>query len=302
MSSFITNLKNAASQWVEDTAPRMSAALAYYAIFSVAPLLVITVALIGLVFGQEAASGQLSDQLASLVGRDSAETIQEAVEAAGRSTSGGIWATVVGSVILIFGATTAFAELKNSLNLIWGVTSKPGSAIKTLIRDRFLSFSLILCIGFLLLVSLALSAVISGVNTYIGDLFSIPPMVWKAMDFAISLAIISTLFGLIFKILPDVILTTKDVLGGAILTGLLFTVGKILLAWYLGTSAVASSFGAAGSLVVLLLWFYYATCILFFGAEYVKVSLQGRHIGLRNYAVKIDPVRRNADDPGPVLG
>ena len=171
----------------------------------------------------------------------------------------------------LFGASTVFAELKDALNTIWGVTVKPGRAFFTLVRDRFLSFSIVLAIGFLLLVSLVLSAVLAGLGKYMSARLPLPAAVWQACDFLVSFAVISALFAMIFKMLPNVRIGWRDVRIGAVGTALLFTIGKFLIGLYLGTSSIASSFGAAGSVVIMLVWIYYSSCILFFGAEFTKV-------------------------------
>lgn len=264
-------VKQAAVEWSNDNATRLSAALSYYAIFSLAPLLVITIAIIGLVFGQEAAEGRIADQLNGLFGSATAQTIQSAVAATGASRAHGIIATVVSLAIILFGASTLFGELKSALNTIWGVKAKPGHTLTNLVRDKLLSFSMVLTIGFLLLVSLVISALLAGLSGYLATLVALPPAVWQVVDFLVSLTVISVLFGLIFKILPNVTITWGEVVPGAVLTALLFTLGKMGLAWYLGRGSVGSSFGAAGAVVIVLFWVYYATSILFFGAEFTKV-------------------------------
>jgi len=269
-------LKDSALGWVNDNASRLSAALAYYTVFSLTPLLVIVVFLIGLFYGEDAARGEVSEQLSSLMGPAAAETIQSAIAATSRMETTGWIATATGVIVLLFGATSVFGELKNSLNHIWGVEVQPGRTIITLIRDRFLSFSLVLCVGFLLVASLLISAAISLVSTYMSSFFALPSSIWQVTDFFVSLCITGILFATIFKVLPNVILAWQDVIAGGLITALLFTIGKSVLAWYLGTSSVASSFGAAGALVVILLWFYYATSILFFGAEFTKAWVRRR--------------------------
>jgi membrane protein len=273
-------LKAAVTGFLADNATRMSAALAYYAVFSLAPLIIIIISVVGFVYGEEAARGQVVDQISGLVGEQAGETIQTAVAATAETKSSGIIATIIAVGVMIFGASTVFAELKNSLNTIWGVEVKPGRTIITLVRDRALSFSLVLTIGFLLVVSLLVSAALSAVSTYMAGILPLPPFVWKSLDFAVSLGVGGALFAMIYKILPNVILNWRDVMPGALLTALLFTGGKSVLAWYLGSNSVASSFSAAGSLIVILLWVYYAACILFFGAEFSKVCLlhRGRSI------------------------
>jgi membrane protein len=286
-------LKEAGLGWVNDNASRLSAALAYYTVFSLAPLLVIVVFLIGLFYGEDAARGQVSGQLSELMGPAAAETIESAIAATGRMEKTGWIATATGVAVLLFGATSVFGELKNSLNHIWGVEVRPGRTIITLIRDRFLSFSLVLAVGFLLVASLLVSATISLASTYMNSFFALPPTVWQVTDFMVSLCITGVLFATIFKVLPNVILAWQDVAAGGLITALLFTIGKSILAWYLGTSSVATSFGAAGALVVILLWFYYATSILFFGAEFTKAWVRQRvgQIVPHRHAYLLDPPR-----------
>ena len=274
IKSFFILLKNAALEWVGDNATRLSAALAYYAVFSIAPLLVIIVFIVGLVYGKEAAEGQIASQMSGLVGPNAGEAIQSAVIATAASKSTGLWAALTSVGILLFGASTVFGELKNALNSIWGVEQGPGHAVYTFFRDRLLSFSLVLIVGFLLLTSLIASSVIAAFNASLSDVVPLSVTLWKAVDMALSIAVTSSLFAMIFKILPNVILTWRQVFPGAILTALLFTLGKGLLAWYLGTNSSASTFGAAGSLIVVLLWVYYVTGIMFYGAEFTKVYVR----------------------------
>jgi membrane protein len=263
-------LKEAASEWTADNAPRLSAALAYYAIFALAPLILITIAIAGLVFGEAAARGQLAEQIKGLAGEQAGNAIQSIVKnSAHKGTS--LFAATAGIVALLFGASGVFGELKSALNTIWGVVTKPGKGIMTLIRDRFLSFGMVLGIGFLLLVSLAISAAFSAVSTYIGNVFVLPPVFWHGIEFLISFAVVTALFAMIFKTLPDVRIRWRDVWTGAIGTALLFVTGKTLIGFYLGASSVASTYGAAGSAIIVLLWIYYSSCILFYGAEFTKV-------------------------------
>lgn len=269
--------KHAATGWSQDSASRFSAALSYYAIFSLAPLLVILVAITGLVFGAEAARGQMADQLSGLLGKSASETVQAAVAAVGASKKTGIIASVVGVATLLLGASTVFGELRTSLNLIWGVKVRSGQPISTFLRDRLLSFSLVLSTGFLLLVSLMISTIVAAVSAFLTSRLPLPPEVWKAMDFVLSVIIVGALFGMIFKVLPDVRLRWHEVVPGAFVTALLFTAGKAVLAWYLGTNSAASAFGAAGSVVIVLLWVYYTSCLLFFGAEFTKAWVLRLH-------------------------
>ena len=287
-------LKDAASNWIDDGAMRLSSSLAYYAIFSLAPLLVIVISMAGLVFGEDAARGQLSQQIATLAGKGAGEAIQAAVQSSAAQKSAGVFATVLSTALLLFGASTVFAELKDALNTIWGVVVKPGRPFFTLVRDRFFSFSIVLAIGFLLLVSLVISVVLAALSIYMSGRFQLPPVVWQAWDFVISFAVVSGLFAMIFKLLPNVRLCWRDVWLGAVSTSLLFTLGKFVIGYYLATSSITSSFGAAGSVVIVLAWIYYTACILFFGAEITKgYTLKfGSGIVPNSRAVLIDDLLR----------
>ncbi len=287
-------LKDAASDWVDDGAMRLSSSLAYYAIFSLAPLLVIVISMAGLIFGEDAARGQLSHQIAALAGKGAGEAIQSAVQSSAAQKSAGVWATVLSTALLLFGASTVFAELKDSLNSVWGVVVKPGRPFFTLLHDRFFSFSIVLAIGFLLLVSLVISVVLAALGLYLSGRFQLPPAVWQAWDLVISFAVVSGLFAMIFKLLPNVRLRWRDVWLGAVATSLLFSLGKLVIGYYLATSSVASSFGAAGSVVIVLSWIYYSACILFFGAEITKgyVRKFGSGIVPNSRAVLVDDLLR----------
>jgi len=286
--------KDAASDWVDDGAMRLSSSLAYYAIFSLAPLLVIVISMAGLVFGEDAARGQLSQEIASLAGKGAGEAIQAAVQSSAARKTTGMLATCVSTALLLFGASTVFAELKDALNMIWGVVVKPGRPFFRLVHDRFFSFSIVLAMGFLLLVSLIISVLLAVLGFYISDRFRLPAAAWRTWDFVISFTVVSTLFAMIFKLLPNVQLRWRDVWLGAIATSLLFTLGKFVIGYYLVTSSVASSFGAAGSVVIVLAWIYYSACILFFGAEITKGYARkfGRGIVPNSRAVLIDDLLR----------
>ncbi len=257
-------------QWSEDKASRLAAALAYYTIFSIAPLLIIVIAIAGAAFGEEAARGEIVRQIEDLVGRDGAQFLEIAIKNASRPQAGAI-ASILSVVILLIGATGVFAELQDSLNTIWDVKAKPGRGIMTIIRQRFLSFTMILGIGFLLLVSLVISAGLSALITYFSNALPEIDSIWQMLNFILSFAITTVIFALIFKVLPDVRITWSDVLIGALLTSLLFSIGKFLLGQYIGRSTLGSAYGAAGSLVVIIAWVYYAAQILFFGAEFTQV-------------------------------
>ena len=254
--SLLPLLKEAASEWVDDGAMRLSSSLAYYAIFSLAPLLVIVISIAGLVFGEEAARGQLAQEISTLAGTGAGEAIQSAVQSSASRKTTGVLATVISTAVLLFGASTVFAELKDALNMIWGVVVKPGRPFLTLLHDRFFSFSIVLAIGFLLLVSLVISIVLTALGLYMSGRFQLPPSLWRTWDFVISFAVVSGLFAMIFKVLPNVQLGWRDVWLGAVATAFLFNLGKIGIGYYLATGSIASSFGAAGSVIIVLTWIF----------------------------------------------
>jgi membrane protein len=264
-------LKKTASEWMEDDAPTLGAALAYYTVFSLAPLLTIAIVIAGFFFGKEAAQGQIFDELRGLLGQESGKAVQEMVQSANAQPTAGIIATIVSVIMLLFGASGVFGQLQASLNRIWEVKPKPGRGVLGILRDRLLSFGFTLVVGFLLLVSLVLTAAIALVADWMGGLMPGSETLAQLLNFVLSLALITLLFGMMFKFLPDAKIAWRDVWIGAFLTALLFTVGKFALGIYLGKSSVASSYGAAGSLIVLLLWVYYSSQILFFGAEFTQV-------------------------------
>lgn len=274
-TSWIGLLKRTANDWMADKALRLSAALAYYSVFSIAPLLVITIGIAGLVLGDDAVAGRLHSQMQSYIGSRAAEALQSMVESASRPAEG-VTATVTGFVVLLVGASGVFGALKDALNTIWDVKAKEGTGIFAFAREKFLNFGMVLVIGFLLLVSLLLSTLIAGVHERLGDVLVLPAFVWTLITFAVSLAIETTLFAWIFKVLPDVRTQWRDVWIGAVLTAVLFEVGKTGLSWYLGRESTANAYGAAGSVVLLLLWVYYASCILLFGAEFTQIHARSR--------------------------
>ena len=256
--------------WIEDGALMLSAALAYYSIFSMAPLLIIAVSIAGLVFGEEAVRGQLESQLQNYVGDRMASSVQGLVESAALPEQGWLNA-VTGFVILLVGASSVFAQLKDALNLIWGVKETKWKGIMNFVMTRLLSFGMVLVIGFLLLISLVLSTAVAALSKYVSYAFGVPLEVWSIFGVIISFLLVTVLFAIIFKVLPDVAVRWKDVWVAAMLTSVLFEVGKHGLSYYLGRESVASSYGAAGSLVLMLLWVYYASCLLLFGAEFSQV-------------------------------
>ncbi|MEO8701807.1 MAG: YihY/virulence factor BrkB family protein [Kofleriaceae bacterium] len=285
-----TLLKETVSDWLDDKAARLAAALAFYTLLSLAPVLVLAVSIAGLVFGEEAARGEIAGQLQGLLGAQGAEAIQS-VLANAKSPASGILGTIVGLVVLLFGASGVFGELQGALDIVWEVEPKKGRGVKGFLRDRFFSFTLVLGVGFLLLVSLVLSAGLAAAGAYLSNHLPGGAVLWQVVNFAISLAVLTILFALIFKVVPDVKIHWRDVWIGALVTAALFTLGKFAIGLYLGRSSVGSPFGAAGSVVVLVVWVYYSAQILFFGAEFTQVY--ARHHGSRiepsKNAVKVAP-------------
>ena len=264
-------IRKSVGAWIDDYAPSMGAALAYYTLFSIAPLLIITIAVAGLVFGQEAARGEIVAQIQGLIGREGAIAVQGLLKSANEPARD-ILATVVSIITLIIGATTVFGELQSDLDRIWRVpASAKKNSIWTLLRTRLLSFGLVLGLGFLLLVSLVVSAVIAAFGKWTNGFFAGWEAFLHAFDFAISFAINTLLFAMIYKLMPRARIAWRDVWVGAAVTALLFEIGKFLIGFYLGKTSVASGFGAAGSLVVLLVWVYFSAQIFLLGAEFTWV-------------------------------
>ena len=262
--------KDSITAWRDDYAPSMGAALAYYTIFSIAPLLVIVIAVAGLVFGGEAASGAIFEQLRGMVGDSGAAAIQGLVKSASKPAAS-IFAAATGLITLVLGATTVLGELQSALDRIWRAPPVEKTGWWRLIRGRVLSFGMILVIGFLLLVSLVLSAAIVAIGDWWGPWFGKMRWLLEALNFAVSFIVVTALFAMIYKILPRVRIGWRDVWIGAAVTALLFTAGKFLIGLYLGKSGVTSGFGAAGSVVVLLVWVYYSAQIFLLGAEFTSI-------------------------------
>lgn len=262
-------MKETVSQWSEDEASRLAASLALYTLLSIAPLLVIAIAVAGLVLGDEAARGQIGGQIASVVGPQAGASIESLVANA-KTPSSGIISSVVGIVVGLFGASGVFGELQSALNKIWEVKPRPGRGLRGLIRDRFFSFSMVMGVAFLLLVSLVVSAALATISGFFEGAIELP-VLWEALNVLVNLAVTSLLFALIFKLVPDVKIAWRDVWVGGVVTALLFSIGRVALGWYVGRSATVSPFGAAGSLVALIVWVYYSAQILFFGAEFAQV-------------------------------
>jgi membrane protein len=278
--TLVTVIKQTASDWLEDDASRLAASLAFYTLLSLAPLVIIAVAVAGVVLGPEAARGQIAGELSRVVGRDAARGLQ-AVVASAQSPASGTVGTIIGVITLFVGASGVFGELQYALNAIWEVRAKPGRGILGEVKDRFFSFTMVLGVAFLLLVSLLLSTLLSAVGHSFAPLLPGGEIAWQLCNFGFSLALITGLFALIFKYVPDVEIAWADVWAGAAVTALLFTIGKSLLGIYLGKASIGSSYGAAGSLVVLIVWVYYSAQILFLGAEFTQVQAKRRGRNIR---------------------
>lgn len=263
-------LRQTFTEWSDDKAPQLGAALAFYTALSIAPLLVIALAVSAFFLGDEAAQGKIISELQTIVGPEGGKAIEDMVANANQPTTGSI-AAALSIVTLLFGASGVFGQLQSALNDIWNVKPKPGRGLWGMLRDRFLSFAMVLGVAFLLLVSLVITAGLAAV----GNAANVLPdsMAWmgQALNFAVSLLVITVLFALMFKYLPDVKIGWRDVWLGAIVTALLFAAGKFAIGLYLGHSSMTSSYGVAGSFVVLLVWTYYSAQIFFFGAELTQV-------------------------------
>lgn len=269
----------AANAWIDDYAPSMGAALSYYTLFSLAPLLVLVIAIAGLVFGQDAAQGAIIAQLQGIMGKEGATAVQGLLQAA-REPSTGILASIVGGFLLLLGATAIFAELQTDLDRIWRVPAKEKpSGIWGWVRSRILSFGLVLGFAFMLMVSLVVSAALAATSEWLGGGQAAESVLASVLNFTASFALFTVLFAMIYKIMPTAKISWHDVWMGAAVTALLFNVGKSLIGLYLAKSSVASGFGAAGSFVILVAWFYYSAQIFLFGAEYtwVYANSKGRN-------------------------
>ncbi len=268
---------------------RLSAALAYYSVFSLGPLLVISISIAGAVFGKEAAQGAIKQQLTGSIGSESALAVQEMIESVNRSGSN-VLMTIVGVVILLVTASGVFAQLKDAMNTVWDLEPKPGGGVKNFLKTRLLALSMVLVIGFLLLISLVLSAATAAMNDAIGKAIPMNEILAQGASLIISIGVVTVLFAMIFKVLPDADVQWRDVWSGAFMTACLFSLGKMLLALYLGREETASAYGAAGALILLLSWVYYSTNILLFGAEFTQVYARrrGRRIQPTENAVRAD--------------
>jgi membrane protein len=280
LTAWLGLLRAAVAGWVGDRAPSMGAAMAYYMVFSLAPMLILVIAIAGLAFGQAAAQGAIVAQLGDLMGVEGAAALQAMIVSAGHKRAG-IIATLVGTGTLLVASTAVFVELQAALNVIWKVRQRPRKALIAVAREQLVSLSLILALGFLLLVSLVLSAALTAFGQYLQGIFPGLPLMLRILHVALSFGIMTILFGMMFKILPDAAVAWQDVWIGAMTTALLFSLGKYLIGLYIGSSNVASTYGAAGALVIILLWIYYSAQILLFGAEFTKACAD-RRLALRS--------------------
>jgi membrane protein len=266
----LTLLTSTFAEWNKDNATRLAAALAYYTVFSIAPLLIIAIAVAGLVFGRDAAQGEIFRQLQGLIGAQGAAAVQEMVKSAAKPADG-ITAGLVGFVMLLFGASGVTGELKSALNAVWDVPPPPSAGVLVTIKERLLSLTLVLGVGFLLMVSLVISAGVAAVGRYFQEWLPGSEPLLQAINTGASFVVITLLFMIIFRFVPDAKVEWRDVWLGAVVTSLLFSIGKLAIGIYLGKGSLGSAYGAAGSLVIFLAWVYYSAQILFFGAEFTQV-------------------------------
>lgn len=282
-------LKKSFSGFSNDKVMKLSASLAYSTVFSIGPMIIVIIYIAGLIYGREAVSGTVFGQIQGLVGAKAAEQIQEMIKNAALQTEGN-FAFIIGIITLVIGATSVFAEIQDSINQIWNLKPKPKKGWLKMLTDRLLSFSIIVSLGFILLVSLLVNGVIEILMNRLQARFpDIAVVVIYVVNILVTFIVISTLFGVIFKVLPDAIIKWKDVMVGSMVTALLFMLGKFAITFYIGKSGVGSTYGAAGSLVILLIWVYYSAVILYFGAEFTKAfAIQyGSQIHPSQYAVWI---------------
>ncbi len=285
-------LKASFSGFSDDKVTKLGASLAYYTVFSMGPLMIVIISLCSIFLGREAVEGEIYQQLNGFVGKDTALQLQDIIKKAAVSGKTTMAATI-GIVTLIIGATSVFAEIQDSINTIWGIRAKPKKGWLKMIQNRFLSFSVIVSLAFVLLVSLAVTSVIDGVSDRLQARFpDVTVIIFYVVNQLITFGVISLIFGVIFKVLPDAKIKWKDVRSGAMVTAILFMIGKFAISFYISQSDVGGTYGTAGSLVVLLLWAYYSSMILYFGAEFTKAYAlkYGSAIHPNDYAVTIKEV------------
>lgn len=279
MQRFWKTLKCAGTEWTSQNALEWGAALAYYTAFSIAPLLIIALSIVGVVYKGDSLA-YIHDQIAGLVGLNAANAITSAIRST-RNAEHGVIANVISVVVLLIGASSVFGQLQTTLNRVWGVQPKPGHFWRDLFKQRMISFAMILGISFLMLVSLLVSAILAAITGYFEYLLPGAGFAWHMLDAVVSFAIVVGLFAAIFKIIPDVHIDWRDVWTGAVVTSVLFVAGKAAIGFYLGRSGVGSAYGAAGSVLILLAWVYYSSQILFLGAEFTKFYAQERRFCVR---------------------
>jgi membrane protein len=293
MGYWVSLFKETYTEWARHEAPRLGAAIAYYTVLAIAPLLIVVISVAGLVFGREAAQGQILLQVRDLVGTTGAEAIETTVVNFSQPAES-IIATLIGLATLFIATSGVFVELRASLNRIWDIPPKPEEGFLTTIRERFLSFGMVVAIGFILLVSLVVSAGIAAARTFMEGYLPMPGWLMQGLNFTISLAVFTGVFALIYRMLPDEPISWRETLIGAAFTALLFATGKFLIGIYLGQASTTSAYGAAGSIIVVLIWVYYSAQIFFFGAEFTRVY------ALHTGKVQANPVGSNAVMSVPV--
>jgi membrane protein len=297
-------LKDTVSGFTDDKALKFSASLSYYTIFALAPLLLLLISLVSLFLGKEAVQGQLFGDINGMLGNEAAAQVQEMIknlELSGKTTS----AVIIGVITLIVGATSVFAEIQDSINIIWRVKAKPKRGWVKILKDRLLSSSLIIGLGFLLVVSLVVNGAIQVLNDRLMAYFpNVTVLIFEIVNVIISFVVISVLFGIIFKVLPDVKIHWRDVRMGAFSTALLFMLGRYLIGLYIKTAGTASTYGAAGSVIIILVWVYYTAAILYFGAVFTRVlaDFLGRRIEPADYAVYVETTEKQMEKSVIPLG
>ena len=288
----LRTIRCAGRAWWDDDCARMGASLSYYTLFAIAPILLVAIAIAGLVFGADAVRGEIVGQLDHLVGRDGALAVQGLLEGAAHRRAGNV-ATLIGGITFLIASTGAFLELQVAFNTIWRVKPRPEGHFHAFVIDRLRSFGLVVAIGFLLLVSLTVTAALAALNAWLFNLSPVNALLWTIVNTCVSVVVTTGLFALLFRFLPDVRLQWRDVMTGAAVTAVLFSIGQQVIGLYLGQSAIASMYGAAGSMMILLLWVYYSCQILLFGAQFTRVWA-ARH------GVKVKPELFAVKDPAAV--
>ena len=301
ISYWLEVLKSTVRLWLDAQAFIHAASLAFFTVFSVAPIIIVVVTVVGLVLGENAAQGQLAQQLEAVIGAKAAAAVQTVVNGS-RIEHSGILPTLAGVGAMLLGATTVFAQMQVSLNAIWGVVPRPTrNSLFTYIKTRLLSLTIVLAIGFVMLVSLLLSVLVRALIAFAQDWLPIPAALLLGLDGLVSLTVVTLLFAAIFRVLPDVLLDWRDVWLGGFVTALLFTLGRGLIAFYLSTTATASAYGAAGSLVLLLMWVNYSSLILLFGAAFTRAHMQARGLTVHPRATAVRVHQSLVEDaPEPV--